>query len=158
VWLRNAVASTDPLFYAIIDTASGKAVGWASYLRIDPRAGVIEVGHVYFSHRLRQTPVATEAMYLMMRHVFVDLGYRRYEWKCDSLNAPSRKAALRLGFIYEGIFRQATVYKGRSRDTAWFSIIDKEWPKVSSALERWLEPANFDGGRQRASLAALRER
>jgi RimJ/RimL family protein N-acetyltransferase len=155
-WLSNASAQDDPLYYAIIDNATNTVVGWASFLRMDARAGVIEVGNVYFSHRLRQTPVATEAMYLMMRHVFVDLGYRRYEWKCDSLNAPSRSAALRLGFVYEGIFRQATIYKGRSRDTAWFSIIDKEWPAVGGALERWLAPANFDGGRQRKSLSALR--
>jgi RimJ/RimL family protein N-acetyltransferase len=155
-WLRSASVQKDPLYYAIIDTSTNVAVGWATFLRIEPRVGVIEVGNIYFSHRLRQTPVATEAMYLMMRHVFVDLGYRRYEWKCDSLNAPSRSAALRLGFVYEGIFRQATIYKGRSRDTAWFSIIDKEWPAVASAFERWLDPANFERGRQRASLAALR--
>jgi RimJ/RimL family protein N-acetyltransferase len=155
-WLRGACASQDPLFYAILDSASGTVVGFASFLRIEPRMGVIEVGNVYFSRRLRQTPAATEAMYLMMRHVFVDLGYRRYEWKCDSLNAPSRKAADRLGFVFEGIFRQAVIYKGRSRDTAWFSVIDKEWPNVGGALEAWLDPANFDAGRQRKSLAALR--
>ncbi len=156
-WLRNACASHDPLYYAIVESAGGTVVGFASYLRIEPNVGVIEVGNVYFSHRLRKTPAATESMYLMMRHVFDDLGYRRYEWKCDSLNAPSRKAADRLGFVFEGIFRQATLYKGRSRDTAWFSVIDKEWPKVGSALERWLDPTNFDTGRQRKSLTALRE-
>lgn len=154
-WLRGACASQDPLYYAIVES-SGTVVGFASYLRVEPKIGVIEVGNVYFSRRLRQTPAATEAMYLMMRHVFVDLGYRRYEWKCDSRNAPSRKAADRLGFVFEGIFRQATVYKGRNRDTAWFSVIDKEWPKVGAALEQWLDPANFDAGRQRKSLTALR--
>ncbi|MGA3038186.1 MAG: GNAT family protein [Vulcanimicrobiaceae bacterium] len=155
-WLRGACASQDPLYYAIIESASGTVVGFASFLRMEPRVGVIEVGNVYFSRRLRQTPAATEAMYLMMRYAFVDLGYRRYEWKCDSLNAPSRKAADRLGFIFEGIFRQAVIYKGRNRDTAWFSVIDKEWPKVGRALEEWLDPANFDAGRQRKSLAGLR--
>ena len=121
----------------------------ASYLRIAPEAGSIEVGHINFSPLLQQTPAATEAMYLMMKRAF-DLGYRRYEWKCDALNAPSRTAAERLGLSYEGMFRQATVYKGRNRDTAWYAAIDQEWPALAAAFERWLAPENFDGdGMQR---------
>jgi RimJ/RimL family protein N-acetyltransferase len=154
-WLTTMTAGDDPFFHAIIDLASGRAVGVASYLRIDPPQGVIEVGHINFSPRLQRTRAATEAMYLMMQRVFAELGYRRYEWKCDSLNAPSRAAARRLGFTFEGVFRQALVYKGRNRDTAWFSIIDAEWPTRAEAFERWLDPANFDAaGRQRRSLAA----
>jgi RimJ/RimL family protein N-acetyltransferase len=123
-------------------------------MRIDPAMGVIEVGNIAYSPSLQRTPAATEAMYLMMRRVFDELGYRRYEWKCDSLNAPSRAAAERLGFRYEGLFRQALVYKGRNRDTAWYSIIDKEWPARKAAFEAWLDPANFDrDGRQRRPLA-----
>lgn len=142
-WVEAVSPIDDPLFHAIIDTASGKAVGVASFMRIDPTNGVIEVGHINFSPRLQRKPAATEAMFLMMRRAFDELGYRRYEWKCDSLNAPSRQAAYRLGFTYEGTFRQALIYKGRSRDTAWFSIIDREWPALKSAYERWLAPMNF---------------
>ncbi|MEZ5287532.1 MAG: GNAT family protein [Vicinamibacterales bacterium] len=131
------------------------AAGVASYLRITPAAGTIEVGHIHFSPALQQTPAATEAMYLMMRRAF-ELGYRRYEWKCDALNAPSRRAAQRLGFSYEGVFRQALVTKGRNRDTAWYACIDAEWPALSRAFERWLAPDNFDaGGRQREALSDL---
>jgi RimJ/RimL family protein N-acetyltransferase len=120
-----------------------------------PASGSIEVGHLHFSPLLQRTPAATEAMYLMMRHAF-ELGYRRYEWKCDALNAPSRAAARRLGFSFEGIFRQATVYKGRNRDTAWYAVLDKEWPALCAAFERWLDPSNFDAdGHQRARLSAL---
>jgi RimJ/RimL family protein N-acetyltransferase len=156
-WVETICARADPQFHAIIDRASGRAVGVASLMRIDPAAGVIEVGGINYSPRLQRRPAATEAMYLLMRRVFDELGYRRYEWKCDSLNAPSRAAALRLGFRYEGLFRQATVYKGRSRDTAWFSIIDSEWPALRAAFESWLDPANFDAdGRQRASLCSHR--
>jgi RimJ/RimL family protein N-acetyltransferase len=154
-WLEGVAPGDDPLFHAIV--VDGRAVGVAAYLRIDPPNGALEVGHINYAPRLRQTPAATEAMYLMMRRAFDELGYRRYEWKCDSLNAPSRAAAQRYGFTFEGIFRQAVVYKGRSRDTAWYSIVDGEWPTVKAAFERWLDPANFDGtGRQRASLAAIR--
>ena len=134
---------------------TGKAVGVAAYLRIEPAVGVIEVGHIAFSPLLQRTPAATEAMYLMMRRVFDELGYRRYEWKCDALNAPSRAAAERLGFTFEGVFRQATIYKGRNRDTAWYSIIDREWPARRAAFETWLDPANFaDDGRQNRPLAS----
>jgi RimJ/RimL family protein N-acetyltransferase len=142
----------DPLFHAVVDAASGLAVGVASYLRITPASGFIEVGHINFSPRLQKTPAATEAMYLMMARAFA-LGYRRYEWKCDALNQPSCAAARRLGFSYEGIFRQATIYKGRNRDTAWFSILDSEWPAMKAAFESWLTPDNFDdNGRQRKKL------
>jgi RimJ/RimL family protein N-acetyltransferase len=124
-------------------------------MRIDPPAGVIEVGHINYAPPLQRTPAATEAMYLMMRRVFDELGYRRYEWKCDALNARSRAAALRLGFRLEGIFRQATIYKNRNRDTAWFSIVDREWPALKAAFEKWLRPENFDSnGKQRQSLGA----
>ncbi|MBO1110534.1 GNAT family N-acetyltransferase [Bordetella petrii] len=155
-YARTAQATEDPQHFAIIDLASGRALGTLAAMRIDPANGVIEVGSVAYSRRLKRTPAATEAQYLLMRRAFDQLGYRRYEWKCDSLNAPSRAAALRLGFQFEGIFRQAVVYKGRNRDTAWFSIIDTEWPAVRSGLEQWLAPDNFDAqGRQRRRLAEL---
>ena len=154
-WMARVCPGTDPLFYAIIDLTTGKAVGVASYLRLDPANGVIEVGHIAYSPLLQRTPAATEAMYLLMQQVF-ELGYRRYEWKCDSLNAPSRAAAQRLGFSFEGIFRQAVIYKGRNRDTAWYSIIDQEWPALRTAFTQWLAPTNFDDqGQQRISLATL---
>ncbi|ODN68874.1 GNAT family N-acetyltransferase [Methylobrevis pamukkalensis] len=154
-WLAWAEASRDPMFHAVVDVASGEAVGFASYMRIDPAAGVIEVGYIMFSPRLQRTAHATETMYLMMARVFDELGYRRYEWKCDSLNAPSRRAAERFGFTFEGIFRQATVYKGRNRDTAWFSILDGEWPAIAAAFRAWLDAKNFDAdGRQIAPLRA----
>ena len=152
-WMERTCRGSDPLFHAIIDEATGSAVGMASYLRLDPGAGVIEVGHIHYSPRLQHRTAGTEAMYLMMRRVFEELGYRRYEWKCDALNAPSRHAARRLGFTFEGVFRQATIYKGRNRDTAWYSVIDGEWPALRGAFLRWLAPSNFDEqGRQRARL------
>ena len=152
-WIETMSRTEDPLFYAILD-AGGRPVGMASYLRIDPAVGSIEVGHIHYSPLLQRTRAATEAMYLMARRVFDELGYRRYEWKCDDLNAPSRSAAERLGFRYEGTFRQDRIYKGRSRDTAWYSIIDSEWPGIRDALEAWLDPENFGpDGRQRASLS-----
>jgi len=151
-WVEEQAMRDDPLFFAILDE-SGDPKGVASYMRIYPVMGIVEVGHIHFALSLRRTRAATEAMYLMMRRVFDDLGYRRYEWKCDDLNAPSRRAAARLGFVYEGTHRQSRVYKGRSRDTAWYSIIDSEWPTVRASLERWLDPSNFDGdGSQRTSL------
>jgi RimJ/RimL family protein N-acetyltransferase len=156
-WLLRVTAGDDPLFHAVIDAATDRAVGVAAYMRIDPPNGVIEVGHINYAPRLQRTVAATEAMYLMMARAFDELGYRRYEWKCDALNAPSRAAAERLGFTFEGIFRQAVVYKGRSRDTAWFSVIDREWPAVKGAFERWLAPDNFDEeGHQKQRLAELR--
>ena len=154
--LKSRETSEDPLMFAIRDKAIDKALGVATLMRIDPPAGVIEVGGITYGPALQRTPVSTEAMYLMMKRAFDELGYRRYEWKCDSLNAPSRAAAKRLGFRFEGIFKQATVYKGRNRDTAWFSIVDSEWPALRAAFERWLAPANFDAnGNQRESLSAL---
>lgn len=154
--LKQKASSDDPLFFAILDRSSRDAVGYAAYMRIEPAHRVIEVGSILFTPRLQRTIGATEAMYLMARHVFEDLGYRRYEWKCDALNAPSRRAALRLGFTFDGIFRQHMIIKGRNRDTAWFSMVDAEWPKRKAAFERWLDPANFDAnGRQKASLSAM---
>lgn len=156
-YLRAEATKQDPLHHAIIDTASGRPVGTAAFMRIDPVNGVIEVGHIAYSPRLKRSRAGSEAMFLLMRRAFDELGYRRYEWECDSLNAPSRRAAERYGFRYEGTFRQAIVYKGRSRDTAWFSITDREWPAVRAAFERWLSPQNFGtDGRQHQSLAALR--
>lgn len=142
-WLRTNCVEDDPLFHTIVDGATDKPVGLASYLRIKPQVGVIEVGHIHYSPQLQRTPAATEAMYLMMSRVFEELGYRRYEWKCDALNQRSRNAAARLGFTFEGIFRQATIYKGRSRDTAWFSITDQHW-HLKEAYQRWQRPENFD--------------
>jgi RimJ/RimL family protein N-acetyltransferase len=154
-WIQAASESSDPLFFAVIESRSNRAAGVVSFLRIDPPSGSIEVGHLAFSPRLQRTPAATEAMFLMMRRAF-ELGYRRYEWKCDALNAPSRGAALRLGFSFEGVFRQATVYKQRSRDTAWYSILDREWPPLEAAFTRWLAPENFDAdGRQKTRLSEI---
>ncbi len=155
-WMEAACLGDDPLFHAIVDTATDKAVGVASYLRIDAPIGVIETGHINYSPLLQKTVAATEAMYLMMARVFDELGYRRYEWKCDALNAGSRRAAERLGFVFEGVFRQATLYKGRNRDTAWYAIIDKDWPKLQPAFEQWLDPSNFsEAGQQHKRLSAL---
>ncbi len=150
-------ATDDPLHFAIIDQATAQAIGTASFLRIDPANGSIEVGWITFSPLIQRTVMGTEAMFLMMRYAMDDLGYRRYEWKCNSLNAPSRRAAVRYGFTFEGIFRQAAITKGRNRDTAWYSILDTDWPAVREAFERWLEPANFDTfGHQRSSLGSVR--
>jgi RimJ/RimL family protein N-acetyltransferase len=158
--LSERASSEDPLFFAIIEKSTGdavgSAVGYAAYMRIEPAHRVIEVGSILFTPRLQRTVGATEAMYRMARHIFEDLGYRRYEWKCNALNAPSRRAALRLGFAFEGTFRQHMIVKGRNRDTAWFSMVDSEWPKRKAAFERWLDPSNFDAnGRQKVSLSGL---
>jgi RimJ/RimL family protein N-acetyltransferase len=154
-WVQRMSQSHDPLFYAIVDGATGQALGVASYLRIDPANGAIEVGHIAYSPRLQRTPAATEAMFLLMQQAFA-LGYRRYEWKCDALNAPSRAAAQRLGLSFEGIFRQAVIYKGRNRDTAWYATIDQEWPALQAAFTQWLAPENFDAnGQQRVRLTEL---
>jgi RimJ/RimL family protein N-acetyltransferase len=156
-WVADAASKPDPQFYTIFDRASGRAVGVASLMRMDPANGVIEVGHINYSPLLQRHPGGTEAMYLMMARAFDELGNRRYEWKCHALNQPSRRAAERLGFTFEGIFRQASVVKGRNRDTAWYSVIDSEWPAQKAAFEAWLAPENFDAaGRQRRSLADLR--
>lgn len=154
-WMQAQCQGDDPLFFAIIDQRSGQAVGTAAYLRIEPEQGCIEVGHLAFSPRLQRQPIATEAMWLMMREAFA-LGYRRYEWKCHTLNQASRAAAQRLGFSFEGVFRHARVIKGRNRDTAWFSIIDSEWPVLDAALQRWLSADNFDAaGRQLVALSDM---
>lgn len=156
-FLATMSQGDDPVYYSILDLASGRASGIASFMRVQPEHGVIEVGGIAFAPILQRTPAATETMFLMMAHAFDDLGYRRYEWKCDALNAASRRAASRLGFRYDGLFEQAVVYKGRNRDTAWFSILDRDWPKVKRGFETWLLPENFDAeGRQRYGLAACR--
>jgi RimJ/RimL family protein N-acetyltransferase len=156
-WVESVQSRDDPVFFAIVDPATQQPIGVASYLRVDPAMGAIEVGHLSYAPALQRTPASTEAMYLMMRRAFDELGYRRYEWKCDSLNAPSVAAAKRLGFRFEGIFRQAVVMKGRNRDTSWFSIVDGEWPALRSAFEQWLDPSNFDAaGAQRQRLEAFR--
>ncbi len=153
-WISSSCLGDDPCFFTVIDNQTGNAVGVASYLRIDPGNGVIEVGHIHFSPLMQGRPISTEAMYLMMRQVFDVWGYRRYEWKCDSLNQPSCNAAQRLGFMFEGLFRQAVMYKNRNRDTAWYSIIDGEWPAAREVFEAWLDPRNFDaGGKLQSTLS-----
>jgi RimJ/RimL family protein N-acetyltransferase len=154
-WVVDQSQKDDPMLHAIVDPA-GKATGVAAYMRIDRANGVIEIGHLNFSPQLQRTAAATEAMYLMLRRAFDELQYRRYEWKCDSLNEPSRRAAARFGFTYEGLFRQGIVYKQRNRDTTWYSIIDTEWPERRAAFEAWLAPGNFDvAGMQRQPLSAF---
>ncbi|MBL96128.1 MAG: hypothetical protein CFH06_00759 [Alphaproteobacteria bacterium MarineAlpha3_Bin5] len=153
-WMQNYCLRNDPMFFAIIDNVSSKAVGMASYLRIQSEVGLIEVGHINYSSSLQRTIAGTEAMFLMMQNAFSKLGYRRYEWKCDSLNRRSRRAAERLGFTYEGTFRQATIYKKRNRDTSWYSIIDKEWRALEQAYLEWLSFGNFDSkGKQKVKLS-----
>lgn len=152
---ETRAASADPAHFAVV--VAGEALGTLALMRIDPANGAVEIGHVNFSPRLQRTAPATEAVALLMRRAFDEHGYRRLEWKCDSLNAPSRRAAERLGFTFEGVFRQAVVVKGRNRDTAWYSLLDREWPRARDALERWLDAGNFDAdGRQKRSLAAIR--
>jgi RimJ/RimL family protein N-acetyltransferase len=156
-WLVQRAASTDPRFYAVIDLAAGAARGMASFMRIEPEHRVIEIGHIWFAPVLQRTRQATEAIYLMARHAFDDLGYRRLEWKCNALNLASRRAAERFGFTFEGIFRQHMIVKGENRDTAWFSIVDGEWPLRRAAFETWLSQENFDSsGRQQRSLSQIR--
>jgi RimJ/RimL family protein N-acetyltransferase len=156
-FLARKAACADPLYYAIVDQPSGAALGYATLMRIEPAHRCIEVGNILYGRALQRSPGATESQYLLMRYVFEDLGYRRYEWKCNALNEPSRRAALRLGFSFEGIFRKHMVVRGRNRDTAWYALVDEDWPAAKAAFERWLAPANFDAaGVQRQSLAALR--
>ena len=155
-WLAGAMRSEDPLFFAVVDRATGRAEGWQTLMRITPVHRCIEIGNIYWGPRIAGTRVATEAMYLFAAYALETLGNRRYEWKCDTLNAPSRRAALRFGFTYEGHFRRAVIIRGRNRDTAWFSIIDEEWPVLKAAYERWLAPENFDAeGRQKTRLSEL---
>jgi RimJ/RimL family protein N-acetyltransferase len=156
-WLEQRAASADPLFFAIVDMATMRAQGMASYMRIEPDHGVIEIGHIWFAPALQRTRQATEAIFLLANNAFETLGYRRLEWKCDALNERSRRAAERFGFTFEGVFRQHMVVKGRNRDTAWFAITDGDWPLRRAAFKAWLTPGNFDeSGRQRESLSALR--
>ncbi|MBB4867799.1 RimJ/RimL family protein N-acetyltransferase [Pseudomonas nitritireducens] len=156
-WLAGNAASNDPLFFAVIDRASGRAVGLLSYLRIFPKDGSIEIGHIAYGRVMQRSPASTEAVYLLAKWAF-EMGYRRLEWKCNALNARSMRAAARLGFTFEGTFRQATVVKDRNRDTAWFSIIDSEWPRCQHAFERWLDASNLDAdGQQRKRLEDLRQ-
>jgi len=154
--LEQKAASEDPLFFAIVNRASARASGLAALMRMEPKHRVIEVGSILYTRALQRTRGATEAMYLLARYVFEELEYRRYEWKCNALNAASRSAALRLGFTFEGVFRQHMIVKGRSRDTAWYSMIDGEWPARKAAFERWLAPGNFDSdGRQKRALGSV---
>ena len=157
-WLSDYCPGNDPLFYVVVNQQTDEIVGMASYLRIVPEVGTIEVGHIHFSPKMQRTPMATEAMYLMMKRVFDELGYRRYEWKCDALNEPSKKAAERFGFRFEGLWRQATMYKGRNRDTTWFAMIDQDWPQIKATYQAWLDPNNFDeSGRQKTKLNPIKE-
>lgn len=156
-WLDKVEASEDPLFFAVIDKASGKVAGRQTLMRIDAANGVIEIGNIYWGPLISRKPQATEAQFLFTKYAFDELGYRRYEWKCNNRNEPSKRAATRFGFKFEGIFRQHLVVKGENRDTAWYSIIDKEWPALRRAYEAWLDPANFDGeGRQKRRLEDFR--
>jgi RimJ/RimL family protein N-acetyltransferase len=156
-WVERHHDGDDPRFYAVVDAAAGRAAGVVSYLRIEPDHGVIEIGHIWFGRTLQRTPQATEAIYLLARHAFDDLGHRRLEWKCDAANQRSRAAAERFGFTYEGTFRQHLIVKGRNRDSAWFSLLDGEWPAQRTAFEAWLDPANFGpDGAQRRRLQDLR--
>jgi RimJ/RimL family protein N-acetyltransferase len=157
LWLAACAASEDPRFFAIVSQEGGRAVGMASYLRFAPDHRVVEIGHIWFGAGLQRTPAATEAIYLLAAHAFDELKVRRLEWKCDADNERSRRAADRFGFTFEGVFRQHMLVKDRNRDTAWYSLLDGEWPAVRAAFEAWLDEANFDAdGRQRRSLAELR--
>lgn len=143
-WIRHYEGGKDPFFYAVIDLASGKIAGRQSAMSIEKEHGVIEIGHIYWGPLISRKPAATEAQYLLMRYIFDELGYRRYEWKCNNANEPSKRAAIRFGFSFEGIFRQHRIVKGANRDTAWFSVLDSEWPLLKQAYEAWLAPKNFD--------------
>ncbi len=155
-WIAKAAVTDDPFFFAVIDRASGRAAGRQALMRITPEHGVIEIGNILWGPAIARSRVATEALYLAARHVFEALGYRRFEWKCHDLNEPSKKAARRFGFAYEGLFRQHMWVKGASRDTAWFSMLDAEWPRLRREYDRWLDPANFDAaGRQKSKLQIL---
>jgi RimJ/RimL family protein N-acetyltransferase len=155
-FIEEKSRSEDPLFYAILDKTSALPLGWATLMRIEPRHRVIEVGNIMYTPALQRTPGATEAMYLLAHYVFDELGYRRYEWKCNDLNAPSKRAAVRFGFSFEGVFRNHMIVKGRNRDTAWFAMLDSEWPRRKAAFETWLARDNFDEkGQQRVALSQL---
>ena len=152
-WIESVAAGSERLYFSVIDKATGRAEGRFALMSIVPDQGVIEFGGVYWGPKIAQTRVATEALYLTARHIFEDLGYRRFEWKCNDLNEPSKRAALRFGFTYEGLFRQHMIHKGSNRDTAWFSMLDGEWPNRKAGFERWLDPSNFDAdGQQKTRL------
>jgi RimJ/RimL family protein N-acetyltransferase len=154
-WIEQRMKSEDPLFHTVVDKATGVAGGRQTFMRITPEHGVVEIGNILWGPAIRRTRVATEALYLAARYVFDDLGYRRFEWKCNDLNEPSKRAARRFGFAFEGVFRQHMWVKGANRDTAWFAMLDQDWPRLRAAYERWLEPSNFDAaGRQREALQA----
>jgi RimJ/RimL family protein N-acetyltransferase len=156
-WLNKAAASEDPLYFAVIDQRSGQVAGRQSFMRIDQANGVIEIGAIYWGPLVARKPAATEALYLFARHAFDDLGYRRFEWKCNDLNEQSKRAAERFGFAFEGVFRQHMIVKGKNRDTAWFAIVDKDWPRLRGMFEAWLDPANFEAdGRQKKRLEDMR--
>ena len=156
-WLERMSESQDPMFWAVVDKASGRVAGRQAFMRIEPTHGVIEIGSILWGPAIARTRVATEALYLFARHAFEDLGYRRFEWKCDNRNEPSKRAARRFGFDYEGLFRQHMVIKGANRDTAWFAMVDRDWPALKLAYEAWLDPENFDeAGRQKRQLMAAR--
>lgn len=157
-WLEKVAKSEDPLFFAVVDKASGKVAGRQTLMRIDPTHGVIEIGSIYWGPLISRKPAATEAQFLFMQYIFDELGYRRYEWKCHNENEPSKRAAERFGFSFEGIFRQHMVAKGKNRDTAWFSILDSEWPALKKAYQAWLAPENFDSdGQQKKKLEEFRD-
>ena len=156
-WLERSTASTDPLFFVVIDRATGAVAGRQAFMRIDAANGVVEIGNILWSSIVARKPAATEALFLFSRHAFDELGYRRFEWKCNNANTPSKRAALRFGFTFEGVFRQHMIVKGENRDTAWFSMLDHEWPRARAAFEAWLSPENFDtNGRQKQRLEELR--
>ncbi len=152
-WITERSTHSDPMLFAVVDKATGQAGGWQQLMRIEPAHGVIEIGNVYWGPAIARTPLATELLYLFARHVFEDLGYRRFEWKCNNRNEPSKRAATRFGFSFEGVFRQHMIARGQSRDTAWFSMLDGEWPARKAEFERWLDPGNFDAdGQQKTAL------
>lgn len=152
-WIARAARPDDPILFALVDTATGRAGGWQQFMRIVPEHGVIELGYIYWGPGVARTRLATEALYLAARHAFDDLGYRRFEWKCNAANAPSRRAAERFGFVYEGTFRQHMIVRGENRDTAWFAMLDGDWPRIRAEYERWLDPSNFaPDGTQKSKL------
>ena len=152
-WIARAASPGDPILFALVDRQTGRAGGWQQFMRIVPEHGVIELGYIYWGPGVARTRLATEALYLAARHVFDDLGYRRFEWKCNAANAPSRRAAERFGFVYEGTFRQHMIVRGENRDTAWFAMLDGDWPRLRTEYERWLDPSNFEAdGTQKSKL------
>lgn len=156
-WVTEAAASNDPMFFAVVDQKTGRTIGRQSLMRIDQAHGVIEIGNIYWGPEAARTPRATEALFLVACYVFDELGYRRFEWKCNDQNTPSKRSAERFGFQFEGVFRQHMVFKGQNRDTAWFAMIDEDWPSLRAAMQSWLDPSNFDAdGQQHKPLEEFR--